>query len=113
MYKNEKLAMAVEANEVEWHVARAFRHSQKRGFEQLTFDELPWGDEVSVIDTMVAEMRKYSVEEFWINERSTALIYQLGQFLENGCTVLSGEYESGKDMWGDTDYSYVLKVKVN
>jgi len=113
MYTNEKLAEAVENQEVEHHVARAFRYTQKFELEQLTFNDLPWGDEIPVIDQMVAEMRQYGVEEFWISERSTALIGQLGQFLRNGCTVLSGETVKVKGLLGGYENEMVLKVKVN
>ena len=113
MYTNEKLAKAIEAGEVEWHLHRAFNYAVKHDLEQVTFDELPWGDEVTVIDTIVAQMREYCVEEFYIAEKSTALIYQLGQFLKNGCTVLSGEAVEMKGFMNDIYLEHVLKVKVN
>lgn len=85
-------AITEEVGQYSGYLLQAYKYTQRNSLEELTFDDLPWGNFInSGIEELVAQMKELGIKEFWVSESSTALKMQLIALMNNGVVITGGE----------------------
>lgn len=93
-------AITEEVGEYSGYLLQAYKYTQRNSLEELTFDDLPWGNFInSGIEELVEQMKELGIKEFWVSEISRKWYDEIRPQLDQA-------HEEGKITGGEWLYIY-------
>ena len=87
-----------------------YRRSLENGNGEFECSELPWTTDMS---DFVRTLREAGIKNIVVTERSTSLMENLHKLVSQGCTIAELCTAPHKNIWGEAEDVYGIRIDLN